>query len=169
MLRQRALVGGGQAGGSDHGRDLRLRAGAEVRKRALGTGEVDQDVGPGERDRDVGGDGHAGRRPAALAGVAPDQRAVRNLQRADQLEPGVGKSGIEQCLAHAAAAAGDGQPYSHQPSFLRRSCSQFVSPVFGASDSDLSRRASPPPERATSTGDGGISSFSQRASLSSTK
>jgi len=97
-----------------------------------------------------------------LTGV-PDSTLVLLLQPTSPLRTA---EDIAECLdIHADRPTG----YCHQPSFRSNSDSQFSSRVLGALVSDLSRTASPPPARATCAGGGGISSPSQRATLSSTK
>ena len=166
---ERALVGGRQAGRADHRRHAGAGTRGDMRERAFGPRKIDQYVGSGHRGGNVRRDFDAGGRAEALTRVAAEKRTCRDIQRTGEHHVGFGERRFEQRLAHPAAGACDNESYCHQPSFLSRSCSQVVSPVFGAVESDLSSTASPPPARATSAGGGGISSPSQRASRSSTK
>ena len=61
-------------GGADDGADAVPRAGGDVRERALGPREVDQDVGAAQRRVDVVADDDAGGAAEALAGVAAERR-----------------------------------------------------------------------------------------------
>ncbi len=171
---ERAAVAFAQAGGADHRRDAGRGAGRDVRQRAFRPREIDEHVGRCDATRDVGVDLHAGRATETFAGVASDERAGGDVERTAKYQVRCGEYRFDQRLPHAPASAGDGDAdrvahCPHQPIFLSHCTSQFSSSVLGAMDSDLSSLESPPPARAISTGGGGASSPSQRATLSSTK
>ena len=173
-LGQRFFVGLAQARRADHRADAGAGAGVDVSNRRRRPGEVDQDVGVAERSGKVGTDHHAGDLSERPAGIVAQQRAAGDLQRGGKLHVLLTKDRRDQRLAHASTAARDRDAdrprgYCHQPSFRSNADSQLSSLVLGALVSDLSSTASPPPARATCAGGGGISSPSQRATLSSTK
>ncbi len=137
-------------------------------------GKVDQDVAIAQRSGNISTDRYAGRLSEKPAGIVPYEGTSGSLQRGSELQILLAEDRGDQRLSHASTAACDRDAdrptgYFHQPSFRSSADSQLSSLVFGALVSDLSRTASPPPDRATCAGGGGTSSPSQRATLSSTK
>src|SRR4051812_18014448 len=85
----------GKAGGADHHGTSVL----EIRKRALGTCEVDEHVAACSRSR-IGTDGDG-------AGFAANSGAARHVVCAGELELAIGEHGIDERAAHAPARAGE--------------------------------------------------------------
>ena len=85
-----------------------LAARLQVRQRALGPGEVDQDLGIRERRARIGRNRHAAGVAQEGRRVVADGRAGRDVERAGQLAVAGRADGLDQHVAHAAARAGDG-------------------------------------------------------------
>ena len=81
-----------------------------MRERAIGSGEVDEDVRARERRVDVGRDGDAGGAPAGFAGIATHGGTVGDVERRGERETGLRQHGLDQRAAHPAPGAGNGDP-----------------------------------------------------------
>ena len=102
------LLGGAEAGRSDHRGDAELAAQGEVGERSLGPGEIDQDLARRERGARVGADDDAARAAEKGAGVRADRGAAGDVESAGEREVGAGGEGLDQRLSHPARGAGDG-------------------------------------------------------------
>ncbi|MNT07457.1 hypothetical protein D3C72_1421610 [compost metagenome] len=107
-----------EAGGADDGLHTMLHAGLQVRKRALGAGEIDQAVGAGQRVQVIR-DGHAGLLAQRGAGIAAQRAGALAAQRHGQLQAVGLQDGLDQHLAHAAVGAGNSN--THKRSLFQRS------------------------------------------------
>ena len=138
----------------------------EMREASRGTREIDHHVGGLRRCAGVGADRHAGRPAEALAGVTSDDGASRDVEGRDQRAAGIREDRLDQRLAHLSAGARDGD--AHRRHFflkMSRNCSHHER----GSDQAPSPAVMACADLLSSATEIGISSPSQRASLSSTK
>ena len=156
----------GKPRGADDGAGPVAGAGFEMGQRSLGSREIDKHVGRLRRSIDIGADDNAGVPAAALARVVSGEGTAGHVERRRQNQSRIGEHRLDERLTHAAARAGDrnSRRHAHHPnvslmlSHQERESPHFISPAVRAAAS-----------RFSSAADGGTSSPSQRASLSSTK
>src|SRR5687767_9360494 len=143
-----------------------LLARRRVRERALGTREVDENVTGPQRRGNVRAHVHIGATTDTFAGIATDERTVRDVKGSREREVGLRERRLDECLAHPAAGTGDRDANAHRLPFSM-SMKRSHAPLSPAPGSGASARSAA--IRLSCAAETGSSSPSQRASLSSAK
>ena len=116
-FREHGFLLGGEAGGSDHQRDLGPRAGLRVLHCRGRGGEIDGDVHAArERLVDRTGNGHAGLADSRDdAGIASDERTVRSFRGRRDFQIRLGAHGGGDAASHPPADPEHGDPDHASP------------------------------------------------------
>ena len=111
-LRDQLLVLAGEAGGAEDVDLAGLGGELGIDHAGGGNGEIDEPVGARKQRRGVGRHLDAvGAEARKLAGVAPDHRGARRIDRARERDAVGRRDGLDQRAAHAPAGAGHDQPH----------------------------------------------------------
>jgi hypothetical protein len=87
---------------------LAAAAHRQMRQRAFGAGEVDQDLGVLQAGAQVGHDGHAAGSAEEGGGIAAERRAARDVEGTGQAAVLGLAHRLDQHVAHAPGGAGNG-------------------------------------------------------------